>query len=162
VGADGALGFDGQRTDDKKFQMTSDLVGMGDRLRRQELAGSIIGAFFDVYNALGYGLLESVYAAGLAVELSSRGHVVEREVFVDVYYKGNAIARQRIDMIVDRVIAIEIKATDVLPRFTYRQLLAYLTVTRLEIGLILHFGPRARFYRMVSTNRRSNPSASSA
>jgi GxxExxY protein len=65
-------------------------------------------------------------------------------------------------MIVDRVIAIEIKATDVLPRFTYRQLLAYLTVTRLEIGLILHFGPRARFYRMVSTNRRSNPSASSA
>jgi hypothetical protein len=79
VGADGALGFDGQRTDDKKFQMTSDLVGMGDRLRRQELTGSIIGAFFDVYNALGYGLLESVYAAGLAVELSSRGHVVEWE-----------------------------------------------------------------------------------
>jgi GxxExxY protein len=135
---------------------------MGERLTRQELTGSIIGAFFDVYNALGYGLLESVYAAGLAVELSARGHVVEREVFVDVYYKGNAIARQRLDMIVDRAVAIEIKATEVLPRFSYRQLLAYLTVTRLEIGLILHFGPRARFYRMVSTNRRSNQSVSSA
>jgi GxxExxY protein len=94
--------------------------------------------------------------------LSERGLVVEREVFVDVYYKGNAIARQRIDMIVDRVVAIEIKAAEVLPRFSYRQLLAYLTVTRLEIGLILHFGPRARFYRMVSTNHRSSQSASSA
>ena len=135
---------------------------MGERLTRQALTGSIIGAFFDVYNALGFRLLESVYASGLVVELSSRGHLVEREVFVDVYYKGNPIARQRIDMIVDREVAVEIKATEVLPRFTYRQLLAYLTVTRLEIGLILHFGPRAKFYRMVSTNRRSNHRVSSA
>ena len=131
-------------------------------LTRQELTGSIIGAFYEVYNGLGFGLLESVYAAALALELSARGHLVEREVFVDVYYKGQPIARQRIDIIVDRAVAVEIKATEVLPRFSYRQLLSYLTVTRLEIGLILHFGPRARFYRMVSTNRRSNRSGSSA
>jgi GxxExxY protein len=65
-------------------------------------------------------------------------------------------------MIIAGAVAIEIKAAEVLPRFSYRQLLAYLTVTRLEIGLILHFGPRARFYRMISTNRRSNQSISSA
>ncbi len=137
-------------------------MGERSRLTRQELTGSIIGAFYEVYNALGFGLLESVYAAALALELSARGHLVEREVLVDVYYKGEPIARQRIDMIVDRTVALEIKATEVLPRFSYRQLLSYLTVTRLEIGLILHFGPRARFYRMVSTNLRSNRSGSSA
>ncbi len=137
---------------------------MGERsgLTRQELTGSIIGAFYEVYNGLGFGLLESVYAAALALELSARGHLVEREVLVDVYYKGQPIARQRIDIIVDRAVALEIKATEVLPRFSYRQLLSYLTVTRLEIGLILHFGPRARFYRMVSTNPRSTRSGSSA
>ena len=126
---------------------------MGERsgLTRQELTGSIIGAFYEVYNGLGFGLLESVYAAALALELSARGHLVEREVFVDVYYKGQSIARQRIDIIVDRAVALEIKATEVLPRFSYRQLLSYLTVTRLEIGLILHFGPRARSNRSGSS-----------
>jgi GxxExxY protein len=124
------------------------------RLVQQGLTGSVIGAFFEVYNAMGYGLLESVYAAALVEELGARGHSVEREVFVDAYYKGKPIARQRIDLIVDKTVVLEIKATEVLSRFSFRQMLSYLTVTQLPIGLILHFGPRARFFRMVSTKRR--------
>jgi hypothetical protein len=55
-------------------------------------------------------------------------------------------------------VVLEIKATEVLSRFSFRQMLSYLTVTQLPIGLILHFGPRARFYRVVSTQRRTrNP-----
>ena len=115
----------------------------------------MIGAFYEVYNGLGYGLLESVYAAALVEELTARRHVVEREVFVDAYYKGKPIARQRIDLIVDKTIVLEIKATEVLSRFAFRQMLSYLTVTQLPIGLILHFGPRARFHRLVSTKRRT-------
>lgn len=95
-----------------------------------------------------------MYAAALVEELGARGHSVEREVFIDVYYKGKPIARQRIDLIVDKTVVLEIKATEVLSRFSFRQMLSYLTVTQLPIGLILHFGPRARFFRMVSTKRR--------
>jgi GxxExxY protein len=126
----------------------------GSRLIQQGVTGSVIGAFFEVYNEMGYGLLESVYAAALVEELGARGHSVEREVFVDAYYKGKPTARQRIDLIVDKTVVLEIKATEALSRFSFRQMLSYLTITQLPIGLILHFGPRARFFRMVSTKRR--------
>src|SRR5213595_3530197 len=69
--------------------------------RGDEHTHSIIGAFFDVYNELGYGLLESVYAQALSYELRCRGHLVEREVWVDVLYKGQPVARQRIDLLPD-------------------------------------------------------------
>jgi GxxExxY protein len=117
-----------------------------------DLTRSIIGAFYDAYNEMGFGLLESVYGAALDEELRRRGHHVEREFWVDVFYKGTAIARQRIDRIVDRQVVLEIKATEQLPPFAKRQLLTYLRVTRLEVGLILHFGPTPEFYRMVSSN----------
>ena len=123
-------------------------------LIEQGLKGSVIGAFLEVYHALGYGLLESVYAAALVEELVARGHTVEREVFVDAYYKGKAISRQRLDLVVDRTLVLEIKATEVLSRFSFRQMLSYLTVTRLPLGLILHFGPRARFHRLVCSRYR--------
>ena len=119
------------------------------------LTGSVIGAFFEVYNALGYGLLESVYATALAEELVARGHTVEREVFVDAYYKGKPISRQRLDLLVDKTLVLEIKATEVLSRFSFRQMLSYLTVTHLPLGLILHFGPRAKFHRLVHTHRQA-------
>ena len=121
------------------------------RPRGDESSRSIIGAFYAVYNELGFGLLESVYAAAMESELYCRGHVVEREAWVDVFYGGHPVARQRIDMIVDRQVVLEIKATEQLPRFAQRQLLNYLTVTNLELGLLLHFGPEPKFYRMVST-----------
>ena len=121
-------------------------------LIEQGLTGSVIGAFFEVYNALGYGLLESVYAAALAEELMARGHTIEREAFVDVYYKGKPISRQRLDLLVDKTLVLEIKATEVLSRFSFRQMLSYLTATHLPIGLILHFGPQAKFHRLVHTN----------
>jgi GxxExxY protein len=73
---------------------------------------------------------------------------------IDAYYKGKPVARQRIDLIVDKTVVLEIKATEVLSRFSFRQMLSYLSITQLPIGLILHFGPRARFFRMVSTKRR--------
>jgi GxxExxY protein len=123
------------------------------RLLHPDVSGAIIGAFFDVYNEMGFGLLESVYAAALEEELLRRGRVVEREQWVAVYFKGEQIARQRVDMIVDRRVVVEIKAAEVLPRFAERQLLNYLIVSDLELGLLLHFGPEPKFYRRVSITR---------
>ncbi len=122
--------------------------------RGHHLTRSIIGGFYCVYNEFGFGLLESVYSAALEFELRSRGHLVEREQWVDVFYRGHSIARQRLDMIVDRAVVIEIKATEKLPLFARRQLLNYLTVTNLELGLILHFGPEAKVHRLVHTAKR--------
>ena len=120
-----------------------------------ELTHTVIGGFFEVYHHLGYGLLESVYAAALRRELEMRGLRVEREVSIEVLYKGEAVARQRIDMVINDCVIVEIKATEKVPPFARRQLLNYLRATRLELGLLLHFGPEPKVYRLVDTNKNS-------
>lgn len=121
-------------------------------LAHERLTYSIIGAFFDVYNELGYGLLESLYMAALELELRARGHRVAREVLVPVFYKGREIGRQRIDMVVDETVIIEGKATRRLPAIAKRQTYSYLCASRLRVALLLHFGPKATHYRI---NRRA-------
>ena len=122
-------------------------------LLEQELTESIIGAFYDAYNELRFGYLENVYRAAMEELLRSHGHVVMREVAVPVYFRGKEIARQRLDMVVDGRVVVEIKSTDILHPSAHRQLLSYLKSTELEVGLLLHFGPEARFYRAVTTKK---------
>ena len=124
-------------------------------LLHDDLTRSIIGGFYTSYTEMGYGLLERVYARALDEELRRRGHQVEREVWADVIYRGTPVSRQRIDRIIDRKVVLEIKATDVLPPYAKRQLLTYLRVTGLEVGLILHYGPTPEFERMVASHRPS-------
>ncbi len=112
---------------------------------------SVIGAFYDVYNTLGFGFLEHVYAAAMERELIARGHDVAREFAVRIEYKGQEIATQRLDMVVDTRLVIEIKATIDLHPTAKRQLYNYLRATDLTVGLLLHFGPRPRVYRQIST-----------
>lgn len=106
------------------------------------LSRSVIGAYYEVYNSLGYGFVEHVYAAALERELVGRGHRVGREVSVAISYKGREIARQRLDMIVDNVLVVELKAGAELPPASLRQVFSYLRATNLQIGLLFHFGPR--------------------
>ena len=120
----------------------------------QELTHTIIGAFYEVYHELGYGLLERVYVAAMRRELEMRGLFVDREFWVDVLYKGEPIARQRIDSLVNLSVVLEIKATELLPPLSRRQLLSYLRATHLELGLILHFGPKPRVYRLIDTRKK--------
>jgi GxxExxY protein len=116
-----------------------------------EATGVVIGAFYDVYNHLGYGFLESVYTPALRYELESRGLYVDREVWVDIFYKVVPIAKQRIDLVVNHSIIVEIKASEKVPPFSRRQLLNYLRASQLELGLLLHFGPKPKIYRLVDT-----------
>ena len=119
-------------------------------LIEEELTRSVIGAFFDVYNTLGYGFLEHVYALALERELLGRGHRVGREVSVNIAYKGISLTSQRLDFVVDEKLIVEAKSTQILPAFAARQLYNYLRATNLEIGLLLHFGPEPRFHRLIS------------
>jgi GxxExxY protein len=122
------------------------------KLIHEPLTRSAIGAFFEVYHALGYGFLEYVYVASLTRELQNRGHRIGREVSVPVFFKGEEVARQRLDMIVDGKLVIETKSTEALHDAGVRQLTSYLRATNLEVGLLLHFGLQPRFVRVVRTN----------
>lgn len=124
-------------------------------LVERELTRSVIGAFFDVYNDLGYGFLEAVYARALEHELRLRGHGVAREQCVQVMYKGEAIGVQRLDMVVDGKLVVEAKASVILHPSALRQLYNYLRATDLEIGLLLHFGLEPQFHRLVNSYRKS-------
>jgi GxxExxY protein len=125
-------------------------------LIEESLTRSVIGAFFEVYNNLGYGFLEHLYVLALERELLARGHSVAREVWARVAYKGEELSIQRVDMIVDEKVVIETKAGSKLPEYAARQLFNYLRATNLEVGLLLHFGPKPAFHRQICTNNASN------
>jgi len=116
----------------------------------KELCYIIIAAFFEVYNALGFGFLESVYAKAMEVALRKRGLLIQREFPVTILFDGVEVGQLRLDMLVENRIILEIKSTERLSDVPKRQLRNYLAATRLELGIILHFGPRAEYHRVLS------------
>jgi GxxExxY protein len=121
-------------------------------LIHEEITEGIIGAFYEVYNVLEFGFLEHTYIMALERELRERGHRVGREVRVPVMYKGEVLSYHRLDMIVDEKVVVETKSSFDLPKDATRQLVSYLKATNLEVGLLLHFGRTAKFYREVRSN----------
>jgi GxxExxY protein len=124
-----------------------------DDLLERETTHHVIGAFFEVYKTLGFGFLEHVYREALERELLDRGRAVLKEVLVPVWYKGAVISTQRVDLIVDNAVLVEIKSTEVLPLGARRQLLNYLSATSFQVGLLLHFGLQPRFSRIVHSQK---------
>jgi GxxExxY protein len=116
-------------------------------LAEEEVTRIIIGVFFELFNKLGAGFLEGVYAAGMAKLLRARGLTVERETAVQVFLDGEPIALQRLDMLVNGRVVVEIKAGDRLAIASRHQLANYLRAARKEVGLLLHFGVRPTFLR---------------
>jgi GxxExxY protein len=136
----------------KPPDQTTEIPSERPRLLDEELTGKVIGAFYTVYNTLGYGFLESVYSRALAIELRRRGLRVDREVSITVYYEGEVVGRYRLDLLVEGRLALEIKAGRSLATTDRDQLLNGLKASRHEVGLLLHFGPRPAFYRVVAKN----------
>lgn len=97
---------------------------------------------------LGYGFLEKVYVNALTHELVLRGHNVVRNVRVRVTYKGVVAGNGLIDMLVDDKLILETKSTQELHPSAARQLRNYLRASSLDIGLILHFGPKPKVQRV--------------
>jgi GxxExxY protein len=91
-------------------------------LYEEALTESAIGAFYEVYNRLGFGFLEHVYVNALEYELLQRGHQVARELKVRVMYKRIEIASQRLDLVIDDKLVIETKAGYELHAASSRQL----------------------------------------
>jgi len=123
-------------------------------LLHYETTEGIIKSFFLVYNRLGYGFLEGVYANALQRELKTLGHLVQRELNVVIRYNGDPVGHYRLDMIVDGCVIVEIKSTETVPKSVQRQVYNYLRATDFEVGLMLHFGPGPAFKRFLCTKDR--------
>jgi GxxExxY protein len=102
----------------------------------------IIGAAIEVHKILGPGLLETIYSQALAMELEYRGLLCEREVEVDVAYKGRYIKGQRLDVLVEKEVIVELKSVRHVPEIAIAQVLSYLKATGLKRALIINFGEK--------------------
>jgi len=106
-----------------------------------EITGAIVDAAFKLHTGLGPGLLESVYEAILARDLARRGFRVERQYPVSFDYDGLHFADAfRIDLLVERRVAIEIKSVEQHAPVHAKQLLTYLRLLDLPVGLLINFG----------------------
>lgn len=114
------------------------------------LSGRVIGAAIEVHKTIGPGLIESIYENALAYELSLRGLRFQRQVCIDVFYKGQIIKGQRIDLIVEDEIILELKSVSRVHEVVFAQILSYLKFTGLKRGLIINFGEK----RLVDGIRR--------
>jgi GxxExxY protein len=105
-----------------------------------ELTGQVIGAAIEVHKSLGPGLLESVYEACLCMELDFRSVPYQRQIEVPIQYRGMKLdCGYRLDLIVADCLIAELKACDVLQPVHEGQLLTYLKLTGLKVGLLINF-----------------------
>jgi GxxExxY protein len=120
--------------------------------KHQELTRGIIRVFYDVYNELGHGFLESIYQRAMFRALTTQGIAVTQQQSLAVWFRGEQIGEFRPDLLVaDRVI-VELKACRTLEPIHEAQLLNYLCASDIEVGLLLNFGPKPTIKRMVFTN----------
>jgi|SRR6185503_3745252 len=115
----------------------------------QTLTQKIIGVFYEVYNELGPGFLESVYHKSLVLALDSAGLNVCSPVVIPVFFRGHQVGDFEGDILVEKSVLLELKAARALDPAHQAQLLNYLRATGIEVGLLLNFGPKPEFKRLA-------------
>jgi GxxExxY protein len=107
-----------------------------------ELTEKIIGAAIEVHRELGPGLLESIYEEALCYEFELQEIKYKRQFPADIIYKGKVIKGQKIDLLVEDGVVVEIKSLSKMPEVALAQALSYLKATNLKRGLIVNFGEK--------------------
>ena len=118
----------------------------------EEITGKILKAFYKVYNTLGFGFLEKVYENALVIELMKLGLSVNQQEGIPVYYDGVMVGDYSADILVEEVIILELKAAESMRNEHFAQLTNYLKATDKELGLVLNFGKKPDFKRILFTN----------
>ena len=118
----------------------------------RELIYKIIGVYYDVYNELGHGFLESVYQKSLGLALKSAGLEACWPIAIPVRFRGHEVGHFEADMLIEKCVLLELKATRALDRSHVAQLRNYLRATDIEVGLLLNFGLRPEFRRLLFSN----------
>ena len=105
-----------------------------------EISGKIIGAAIEVHKELGPGLLESVYEACLCHELKKAGVSFESQVDLPIIYKGEITGKTyRVDLLVENCVIVELKAVDTISPIHEAQLLTYMKLLNINLGLLINF-----------------------
>jgi GxxExxY protein len=127
----------------------------------QEFAGAeapltkkIIDVFYEVYNELGSGFLESVYCRSLALALEQAGLNVVAELPMPVYFRAVLVGTYRADLVVEQRVILELKTADALTEAHLAQLTHYLRASTIEVGLLLNFGDKPKVKRVEFSNER--------
>jgi GxxExxY protein len=123
-------------------------------LVHSELTEKLIGIFYDVYNELGHGFLESVYEQALSIALADNQIFFQRQISVPVWFRNHQVGDFRADLLVENKVILELKAGPAIESAWEKQLLNYLRATEIEVGLLLNFGPAPQFRRLVFDNER--------
>ena len=104
-----------------------------------KLAYEVIGAAMEVHRKLGPGFLESVYEEALCVELRERKIAFQRQFEIAIDYKGHAVGKSRLDLLVEKKLIIELKTVEKLAPIHQAQAISYLKATGLELALLMNF-----------------------
>jgi GxxExxY protein len=131
------------------------------RYKHQALTRRIIGIFFEVYNELGFGFLESVYHDAMCIALREEGLEVLPKFPLSVRFRGNVIGRFQPDMVINQAVLVELKAARRLGTPHTAQTLNYLRASTIEVALLLNFGPKPQFKRLAFSNHRKHSFSSS-
>ena len=123
--------------------------------KHSELTGLIIKAAQDVHNTLGYGFLEKVYHNALLIELPKCGLLVESEKQITVEYDGQPVGEYFVDILVENKVILEIKAVKQINPDYEVQLVNYLKATKIDVGLLLNFGPSLQVKRKIFETSRN-------
>jgi GxxExxY protein len=123
-------------------------------LKHADVTERIIGVFYDVYNELGYGFLECVYEESLVIALTDAGLTANRQIHLPVWFRGHKVGEFRADMLVEHSVLLELKSARSLDPAHEAQLLHYLKSTEIEVGMLLNFGSRPQFRRLLFDNER--------
>jgi GxxExxY protein len=123
-------------------------------MKHEQLTGKIIEVFYEVYNELGDGFLESVYETSMRLALTEAGLFVPPKMPLEVWFRGVIVGVFEPDITVENLMILEIKAARGIDPAHEAQLLNYLRATEIEVGLLLNFGPKPEFKRMVFDNER--------
>lgn len=122
--------------------------------KHSEITDKLIKSFYEVYKQLGYGFSEKVYENATALLATSYGLKIEQQVAIPVFFMNNIVGEYRADMLVNRLVIVEFKATNSLLAEHEAQLLNYLKATPIEVGLLVNFGPKLEYKRKVYDNAR--------
>ena len=121
-------------------------------LKHETVTEKIIGIFYDVYNELGHGFLESVYQEAMLMALIEAGFRVERQKAIAVYFRGTEVGVFFADLVIAELVILELKVARAIERIHEAQLRHYRKATEMEIGLLLNFGDHPQFRRIFLDN----------
>ena len=122
--------------------------------KHKDITDKIIRVFYEVYNELGHGFLESVYERSLEIALNSLDLKVLRQIEIPVWFRGKPVGDFTADMLIENCVLLELKAARSLDSSHQAQLLNYLRATEIEVGLLLNFGLKPEFKRLIFDNPR--------